>query len=77
MEAAARDTQLFKINGGPINKLSQPNEPDTVAKVEQLVNPTKPCYRCGKGNHTASQCKFKEAIYLPQMPKERAHCICL
>ena len=61
MEAAARDTQLFKSNDGPINKLSQPNEPDTVAKVEQLVNPTKPCYRCGKGNHKAAQCKFKEA----------------
>ena len=61
MEAAARDTQLFKSNGGPINKLSQPNEPETVAKVDKLDNPAKPCYRCGKSNHLASQCKFKEA----------------
>ena len=62
MEAAARDAQLFKSNGGPINKLSQPNEPETVAKVDKLDNPAKSCYRCGKSNHLASQCKFIASV---------------
>ena len=54
-----RGDQNFRYR--PINKLSQPNEPETVAKVDKLDNPAKPCYRCGKSNHLASQCKFKEA----------------
>ena len=37
MEAAVRDTQLFKSNGEPFNKLSQPNEPETVAKVTSWI----------------------------------------
>ena len=61
MEAAARDTQLFKSNGGTINKLSQPAEPGRVDKAERLEKPTKPCHRYGKSSHTGAQCKFKEA----------------
>jgi len=54
MEAAARDTQLFESNGGPINKLLQPNQPETFAKAEKLENLAKTSYRCGKSNHLAS-----------------------
>ena len=54
MEAAARDTQLFKSEGGTINMLSQQER----AKLEK---PAKPCYCCRKSNHIATQCKFKEA----------------
>ena len=48
MEAAARDTQLFKSNGASINELSQPNKPETVAKVDKLDNPAKPVTDVGK-----------------------------
>ena len=54
MEAAARDTQLFKNNGGAINKV---HEQDRVDKVKF----SKSCIRCGKHNHTAAQCRFKDA----------------
>ena len=56
MEAAARDTQLFKNNGGAINKFTHANrqqKADTMGKPEK---PHKPCYRFGKSNHTATQC---------------------
>ena len=57
MEVAARDTQLFKSNGGAINKVSQVHKQNGVDKVKL----PKPCFRCGKNNHTAVQCKFKDA----------------
>ena len=61
MEAAARDTQLFKNNGGAINKFTHANRQQKADAMGKPEKPHKPCYRCGKSNHTATQCKFREA----------------
>ena len=69
MEAAARDTQLFKSEGGTINMLSQQER----AKLEK---PAKPCYCCGKSNHIATQCKFKEATCHKCQKKDHIASVC-
>ena len=72
MEVAARDTQLFKSNGGAINKVSQVHEQDRVDKVKF----PKPCFRCGRNNHTAAQCRFKDATCRKCQKKGHIAAVC-
>ena len=53
MEAAAQQTKHFR-------------ESDPTATLKTIVSPTKypsnrPCYCCGRNNHTAENCKFKSS----------------
>ena len=52
MEAAARDAKQFKESPPVVMNITSPKS--TAAK-------RKPCYRCGRNNHTANECKFREA----------------
>ena len=54
METAARDA--IELRSGvkvPVNKMAAVN------KSQKTIDKGELCYRCGKGWHNASQCRFK------------------
>ena len=56
MEAAEKNAQSFKGTEAPIQKIRQ------TKWCYLQATPSSPCYRCGKKNHTAANCHFKEAV---------------
>jgi predicted aspartyl protease len=54
MEAADQDTRAFKSNPSPINKLV--HDTPELKSDRQLS-----CYRCGRGNHSPANCKFRNS----------------
>lgn len=54
MEAADKEARAFRKTDQAIQKLSKGRGP-TQKSYQQ------PCYRCGRTNHTANECKFKDA----------------
>ena len=62
MEAAEKDAQSFKGTEAPIQKIRQSATPSGATCRQPPAVSDKPCYKCGKKNHTAANCCFKEAV---------------
>ena len=57
LEAAEKNEKTLQNSEGdadPVHKFLKPKKQDT-PKAPQ------PCYRCGKSNHSAANCRFKTA----------------
>ena len=59
MELADKDAKALKGTESSLKKLSAP--PRKQGGSPTLQRQSKPCYRCGRSNHNANDCRFKEA----------------
>ena len=62
MEAAEKNAQSFKGTEATIQKIRQSATPRGAGAKQPPADSDKPCYRCGKKNHTPANCRFKEVI---------------
>ena len=61
-EAADRNVKSLKGAEGDIKNVPKSASPPRSAPPRHAAAaPKKPCYRCGRGNHTPSECRFREA----------------
>ena len=62
MEAAHQNTQLMKGKAeGTISKVSHEQKSTGNSDKQEQCKKKKPCYRCGKPGHAASDCTFKDS----------------
>ncbi len=61
MEAAEKNTRSVKGQDSSIKKIKEQYRPRSHSN-SQHSNSQQSCYRCGKTNHAAIECKFKDAI---------------
>ena len=62
MEAAEKNTHSFNSTEVPIQKIRQSATPSGTACRQNPAVSGNPCYRCGKKNHSAVNCRFKDAV---------------
>ena len=55
-ETAVKDSKVIQGASGIPAAVNQ------VTPASHVYQPAKPCYRCGKSNHKASDCYYKETI---------------